>query len=153
MELLFWKTTRDATEVVEGYNAETDNKKVSRNLWTETQEDELRTLFMEHQTNKYPQGTLPLSTLPLSLWFTGLLLTRNFSSIFFNLSDPVGRILNLHPRCVWMKFFLLNLGKFLFSESGQKNIQDAALSIAVKYIQRKIWKVSFRTICVKSNII
>lgn len=60
MELLFWKTTRDATEVVEGYNAETDNKKVSRNLWTETQEDELRTLFMEHQTNKYPQGTLPL---------------------------------------------------------------------------------------------
>lgn len=68
MELLFWKTTRDATEVVEGYNAETDNKKVSRNLWTETQEDELRTLFMEHQTNKYPQGTLPLlSTLPLSL--------------------------------------------------------------------------------------
>ncbi|XP_012343215.2 protein timeless homolog [Apis florea] len=58
MELLFWKTTRDATEVVEGYNAETDNKKVSRNLWTETQEDELRTLFMEHQTNKYPQDVI-----------------------------------------------------------------------------------------------
>lgn len=58
MELLFWKTTRDATEVVEGYNAETDNKKVSRSLWTEAQEDELRTLFMEHQTNKYSQGTL-----------------------------------------------------------------------------------------------
>ncbi|XP_076297468.1 circadian regulator timeout [Lasioglossum baleicum] len=55
MELLFWKTTRDATEVVEGYNAETDNKKVSRSLWTEAQEDELRTLFMEHQTNKYSQ--------------------------------------------------------------------------------------------------
>lgn len=64
MELLFWKTTRDATEVVEGYNAETDNKKVSRNLWTETQEDELRTLFMEHQTNKYPQGTLPRDLTP-----------------------------------------------------------------------------------------
>ncbi|XP_043529522.1 protein timeless homolog isoform X2 [Frieseomelitta varia] len=58
MELLFWKTTRDATEVVEGYNAETDNKKVSRSLWTETQEDELRTLFMEHQTNKYPQDVV-----------------------------------------------------------------------------------------------
>ncbi|XP_033326523.2 circadian regulator timeout [Megalopta genalis] len=53
MELLFWKTTHDATKVVEGYNAETDNKKVSRSLWTEAQEDELRTLFMEHQTNKY----------------------------------------------------------------------------------------------------
>lgn len=61
MELLFWKTTRDAVEVVDGYNAETDNKKVPRNLWTEAQEDELRTLFMEHQTNNYPQGTL--------LWF------------------------------------------------------------------------------------
>ncbi|KAK1135237.1 hypothetical protein K0M31_008008 [Melipona bicolor] len=58
MELFFWKTTRDATEVVEGYNAETDNKKVSRSLWTETQEDELRTLFMEHQTNKYPQDVV-----------------------------------------------------------------------------------------------
>ncbi|XP_048261586.1 protein timeless homolog isoform X2 [Bombus terrestris] len=58
MELLFWKTTRDATEVVEGYNAETDNKKVPRSLWTETQEDELRTLFMEHQTNKYSQDVV-----------------------------------------------------------------------------------------------
>ncbi|CAL7943922.1 unnamed protein product [Xylocopa violacea] len=58
MELLFWKTSRDATEVVEGYNAETDNKKVSRSLWTETQEDELRTLFMEHQTNNYPQDVI-----------------------------------------------------------------------------------------------
>ncbi|XP_017893332.1 protein timeless homolog isoform X2 [Ceratina calcarata] len=58
MELLFWKTCRDATEVVEGYNAETDNKKVSRGLWTETQEDELRTLFMEHQTNNYPQDVI-----------------------------------------------------------------------------------------------
>ncbi|CAK9795777.1 Protein timeless homolog [Anthophora quadrimaculata] len=58
MELLFWKTTHDANAVVEGYNAETDNKKVSRSLWTEAQEDELRTLFMEHQTNNYPQDVV-----------------------------------------------------------------------------------------------
>ncbi|CAK9829894.1 Protein timeless homolog [Anthophora retusa] len=58
MELLFWKTTHDANAVVEGYNAETDNKKVSRSLWTEAQEDELRTLFMEHQTNNYPQDVI-----------------------------------------------------------------------------------------------
>ncbi|XP_043250203.1 protein timeless homolog, partial [Colletes gigas] len=58
MELLFWKTTRDATEVVSGYNAETANKKVSRTLWTEAQEDELRTLFMEHQTNNYSQDLI-----------------------------------------------------------------------------------------------
>ncbi|XP_012062583.1 PREDICTED: protein timeless homolog [Atta cephalotes] len=58
MELLFWKTTRDATEIVDGYNAETTNKKVSRVTWTEAEEDELRTLFMEHQTNKYPQDLI-----------------------------------------------------------------------------------------------
>nr|KAF7435590.1 hypothetical protein H0235_003781 [Vespula pensylvanica] len=52
MELLFWKNTRDATQIVEGYNTETDKKKVSRGVWTEEEEDELRTLFMEHQTNK-----------------------------------------------------------------------------------------------------
>lgn len=56
MELLFWKTSRDAIEIVDGYNAETSNKKVSRAMWTEAEEDELRTLFMEHQTNKHSQG-------------------------------------------------------------------------------------------------
>lgn len=63
MELLFWKTTRDATEIVDGYNAETSSKKVSRAVWTEAEEDELRTLFMEHQTNKYPQGKLSISSI------------------------------------------------------------------------------------------
>ncbi|XP_070151223.1 protein timeless homolog [Polyergus mexicanus] len=58
MELLFWKNTRDATEIVDGYNAETSNKKVSRAVWTEAEEDELRALFMEHQTNKYPQDLI-----------------------------------------------------------------------------------------------
>ncbi|CAL1677972.1 unnamed protein product [Lasius platythorax] len=58
MELLFWKTTRDATEIVDGYNADTSNKKVSRAVWTEAEEDELRALFMEHQTNKYPQDVI-----------------------------------------------------------------------------------------------
>ncbi|XP_048512372.1 protein timeless homolog isoform X2 [Athalia rosae] len=55
MELLFWKTTRDAAEIVEGYGSEPPNKKLSRTLWTEAEEDELRTLFMEHQTKKYPK--------------------------------------------------------------------------------------------------
>ncbi|KAK2582180.1 hypothetical protein KPH14_004537 [Odynerus spinipes] len=55
MELLFWKNTRDATQVVDGYSAETENKKISRSVWTEEEEDELRTLFMEHQTNNPPQ--------------------------------------------------------------------------------------------------
>lgn len=58
MELLFWKTTHEATEMVEGYDAEPNNKKVSRAVWSEAEEDELRTLFMEHQTNKYPQDLI-----------------------------------------------------------------------------------------------
>lgn len=57
MELLFWKNTRDATQIVEGYDAETNKKKVSRGVWTEEEEDELRTLFIEHQTNKPSEGT------------------------------------------------------------------------------------------------
>lgn len=56
MELLFWKTTLQANEMVEGYDTQPTNKKVSRAVWSEEEEDELRTLFMEHQTNKYPQG-------------------------------------------------------------------------------------------------
>ncbi|XP_015190382.1 PREDICTED: protein timeless homolog isoform X2 [Polistes dominula] len=52
MELLFWKNAHDATQIVEGYSTEKDKKKVSRGVWTEAEEDELRTLFMEHQTNK-----------------------------------------------------------------------------------------------------
>lgn len=56
MELLFWKNTREATEMLEGYDVQVENKKVSSALWTEVEEDELRTLFMEHQTNKYTQG-------------------------------------------------------------------------------------------------
>lgn len=56
MELLFWKTTVDAVEICEGYGTTEEKKKSSKSAWTEAEEDELRTLFMEHQTNKYPRG-------------------------------------------------------------------------------------------------
>ncbi|KAJ8674823.1 hypothetical protein QAD02_010609 [Eretmocerus hayati] len=53
MELLFWKSTKQAVEMTDGYDTEhVTNKKASRNAWTEVEEDELRTLFMEHQTTK-----------------------------------------------------------------------------------------------------
>ncbi|THK33002.1 protein timeless homolog [Diachasma alloeum] len=58
MELLFWKNTREATEMLDGYDVEFVNKKVSSAVWTEVEEDELRTLFMEHQTNKYRQDLI-----------------------------------------------------------------------------------------------
>jgi hypothetical protein len=57
MELLFWKSTKQAIEMSEGYDTEhSTNKKVSRNTWSDVEEDELRTLFMEHQTKKLSQG-------------------------------------------------------------------------------------------------
>ncbi|XP_044599449.1 protein timeless homolog isoform X2 [Cotesia glomerata] len=58
MELLFWKNTREATEIVEGYDVQHENKKTGRGVWSEAEEDELRTLFMEHQTKKYPQDII-----------------------------------------------------------------------------------------------
>ncbi|XP_033230286.1 protein timeless homolog [Belonocnema kinseyi] len=59
MELLFWKTTHHAVDMVEGYDSQGgENKKLSRTAWSEEEEDELRTLFMEHQTNKYPQDLI-----------------------------------------------------------------------------------------------
>lgn len=64
MELLFWKTTREAEDMVNGYDAAPVNDKVSRAMWTEAEEDELRTLFMEHQTNKYTQGKRVLKRIP-----------------------------------------------------------------------------------------
>lgn len=57
MELLFWKSTKQATEMVDGYDAEPQAKK-SKSAWSDEEEDELRTLFMEHQTNKPSQGEL-----------------------------------------------------------------------------------------------
>lgn len=66
MELLFWKNTREATEVVEGYDVQHENKKTGRGVWSEAEEDELRTLFMEHQTKKYPQGNRLIHSLFLS---------------------------------------------------------------------------------------
>lgn len=56
MELLFWKTTLNANRLVEGYDTQPENKKVTRNFWSEVEEEELRTLFLEHQTEKYSQG-------------------------------------------------------------------------------------------------
>ena len=58
MELFFWKSTKLAREMVDGYDADicSSRKKVSANTWTEAEEDELRTLFMEHQTKKPHQG-------------------------------------------------------------------------------------------------
>ncbi|XP_012279584.1 protein timeless homolog [Orussus abietinus] len=58
MELFFWKSTKDATEMVDGYQEQGQSEKVSRALWSEVEEDELRTLFMEHQTNKYPRDLI-----------------------------------------------------------------------------------------------
>ncbi|XP_068631515.1 protein timeless homolog [Battus philenor] len=52
IELLFWKSSKDAIEIEHGYDLYNDQKdKLGKGVWTEEQEEELRTLFMENQTN------------------------------------------------------------------------------------------------------
>ncbi|KPJ08860.1 Protein timeless-like [Papilio machaon] len=52
IELLFWKSSKDAIDIEHGYDLYSDQKdKVSKGHWSEEQEDELRNLFMENQTN------------------------------------------------------------------------------------------------------
>ncbi|XP_011499954.1 PREDICTED: protein timeless homolog [Ceratosolen solmsi marchali] len=58
MELLFWKSTKQAIEMTEGYDTEHSSNKKTRNVWSDAEEDELRTLFMEHQTKKLPQDLI-----------------------------------------------------------------------------------------------
>uniref|UniRef100_A0A8D8QKJ8 Protein timeless homolog n=1 Tax=Cacopsylla melanoneura TaxID=428564 RepID=A0A8D8QKJ8_9HEMI len=57
MELLFWKTTKDAYEIEEGYNTAPSGSKggAMGGVWAEHEEDELRRLFMEHEINKVEQ--------------------------------------------------------------------------------------------------
>ncbi|XP_013165122.1 PREDICTED: protein timeless homolog isoform X1 [Papilio xuthus] len=52
IELLFWKSSKDAIDIEHGYDLYSDQKdKVGKGHWSEEQEDELRNLFMENQTN------------------------------------------------------------------------------------------------------
>ncbi|KAJ9574814.1 hypothetical protein L9F63_008013, partial [Diploptera punctata] len=47
MELLFWKTMRDAYEIEEGYGSYQEKSHSSKNVWTEEEEEELRRLYEE----------------------------------------------------------------------------------------------------------
>ncbi|OWR52896.1 timeout [Danaus plexippus plexippus] len=52
IELLFWKNSKDAVEIEHGYNLYNDPRdKLGKASWSEEQEDELRNLYMENQTN------------------------------------------------------------------------------------------------------
>ncbi|XP_049869881.1 protein timeless homolog [Pectinophora gossypiella] len=52
IELLFWKTSKDAIEIELGYDLYADEKdKVGKGTWSGEQEEELRKLYMENQTN------------------------------------------------------------------------------------------------------
>lgn len=75
MELLFWKSTKQAVEMTDGYDIEHEpkNKKAAKNAWTDVEEDELRTLFMEHQTNKYPQGMKSVFKINLTFFSVNLI--------------------------------------------------------------------------------
>ena len=45
MELLFWKTSRDATEILEGYGTQSASAKQKKAFWSEEDEERLREVF------------------------------------------------------------------------------------------------------------
>ena len=45
MELLFWKTSRDATEIIEGYGTQSATAKQKKAFWSEDDEERLREVF------------------------------------------------------------------------------------------------------------
>ena len=45
MELLFWKTSREATEIVEGYGTQTNSAKAKAAFWSSEEEERLSTVF------------------------------------------------------------------------------------------------------------
>ncbi|CAH0763660.1 unnamed protein product [Diatraea saccharalis] len=52
IELLFWKDSKDAIDIEQGYDISTNQRdKPGVGSWTLEQEEELRTLYMENQTN------------------------------------------------------------------------------------------------------
>lgn len=52
IELLFWTNSKDALDIEYGYDPYTDSRdKLGKGVWSEEQEEELRRLYMENQTN------------------------------------------------------------------------------------------------------
>ncbi|CAH0554108.1 unnamed protein product [Brassicogethes aeneus] len=49
MESLFWKSSRTAYDIEQGYGSYQEKSSASAKTWTEQEEDELRRLFVEHQ--------------------------------------------------------------------------------------------------------
>ncbi|XP_050308820.1 protein timeless homolog [Anthonomus grandis grandis] len=50
MEMLFWKSSKECFDIEYGYS-ETHGKDAANKAWSEQQEDEVRRLFMEHQSS------------------------------------------------------------------------------------------------------
>lgn len=46
MELLFWKTSREATEIMEGYGTQSATARQKKAFWSEAEEDRLREVFV-----------------------------------------------------------------------------------------------------------
>nr|XP_021188135.2 protein timeless homolog isoform X2 [Helicoverpa armigera] len=52
IELLFWKNSKDSLDIEYGYDLYSDNRdKPGKGVWSEEQEEELRRLYMENQSN------------------------------------------------------------------------------------------------------
>ena len=52
MEMLFWKNSKECREIMDGYGTYKPASKVPKVMWTEEQENELRTLYEEHKESE-----------------------------------------------------------------------------------------------------
>ena len=59
MELCFWKTSKDAHQIVEGYDKETTSDRQKKAYWSDEQEDTLRRVFAQlKEQNTDEEGDL-----------------------------------------------------------------------------------------------
>ncbi|XP_018327682.1 protein timeless homolog [Agrilus planipennis] len=58
MEVLFWKNSREAFDVEEGYGSYQQQSSAAQKMWTELEEEELRRLFMEHQEKRIDEDVV-----------------------------------------------------------------------------------------------
>lgn len=52
VEMLFWKNAKECREIMDGYGTYRTASQIPKNVWTEEQENELRTLYEEHMNSE-----------------------------------------------------------------------------------------------------
>ena len=61
MELCFWKDSREASEIIEGYGTQAATKKQKKSFWCEEDEEKLTRVFHQLQVLLFRQAHTDLS--------------------------------------------------------------------------------------------